>query len=98
MRYLEPMAHPLPDELLKLPHRRDVPFARLTTLGVGGLCRWLFEPTTEMEAQAFVRACHSESLPYRVLGGGSNLLVLGDIPEPVLRLRLGAGVVRKAMS
>ncbi|HEX9083002.1 MAG TPA: FAD-binding protein [Holophagaceae bacterium] len=82
------MTHPLPDELLKVPHRRDVPFARLTTLGVGGLCRWLFEPTTEAEAQAFVRACAREGLPYRVLGGGSNLVVLDDIEAPVLRLAL----------
>ena len=88
------MVHPLPDELLRIPHLRDVPFARLTTLGVGGLCRWLFEPTTEAEAQAFVRACHSEDLPCRVLGGGSNLVVLGDIEGPVLRLRLGTGIRR----
>jgi UDP-N-acetylmuramate dehydrogenase len=80
------MARPLPDDLLKVPHRRDVPFARLTTLGVGGLCRWLFEPTTELEAQAFVRACAREGLPWRVLGGGSNLVVLGDLEFPVLRL------------
>ena len=37
------MRRALPDALLALPHRRDVPFARLTTLGVGGICRWLFE-------------------------------------------------------
>ncbi len=79
---------PLPDELLLLPHRRDVPFAKLTTLGVGGLCRSLFEPTTEEEARAFVRACAQEGLPYRVLGGGSNLVVLGDVEVPVLRLAL----------
>jgi len=84
------MALPLPDELLKLPHKRDVSFARLTTLGIGGLCRWLFEPTTEAEAQAFVRACHREGLAFRVLGGGSNLVVLGDVEVPVLRLRLPA--------
>ncbi len=89
------MAHPLPDELLRLPHRRDVPFARLTTLGVGGLCRWLFEPTTEAEAQAFVRACAREGLPGRVLGGGSNLVVLGDIGIPVLRLALPKEVRRE---
>ncbi len=82
------MPRPLPDELLKLPHRRDVPFAKLTTLGVGGICRWLFEPTTEAEAQGFVRACTREGLPYRVLGGGSNLVVLDDIETPVLRLAL----------
>lgn len=94
MRYSKAMARPLPDELLNVPHTRDVPFARLTTLGVGGLCRWLFEPTTEAEAQVFVRTCHREGLPYRVLGGGSNLVVLGDIETLVLRLRLGAKAQR----
>ena len=88
------MTRPLPDDLLKVPHRRDVPFARLTTLGVGGLCRWLFEPTTELEAQAFVRACAREGLPWRVLGGGSNLVVLGDVATPVLRLALPREVQR----
>lgn len=86
------MEHPLPDELLALPHRQEVPFARLTTLGVGGLCRWLFEPETELQAATFVRTCVREGLPYKVLGGGSNLLVLGDVEVPVLRLRLPAEV------
>jgi UDP-N-acetylmuramate dehydrogenase len=72
--------------MLKVPHRRDVSLSRLTTLGVGGVCRWLFEPTTELEAQAFVQACAREGLPWRVLGGGSNLVVLGDLEDPVLRL------------
>ena len=91
------MARPLPDALLALPHRRDVPFARLTTLGVGGVCRWLFEPATEAQAQAFVRACAREGLAWRVLGGGSNLVVLGDVAEPVLRLRLPAAPVRTGL-
>jgi UDP-N-acetylmuramate dehydrogenase len=82
------MTRPFPDALLNVPHRRDVPFSKLTTLGVGGLCHWLFEPTTEAEAQAFVRACAREGLPWRVLGGGSNLVVLGDLTMPVLRLAL----------
>lgn len=88
------MSRPFPDELLALPHRRDVAFSKLTTLGVGGLCRWLFEPVTEDQAQAFVRACHREGLDYRVLGGGSNLVVLDDIELPVLRLALPKEVVR----
>jgi UDP-N-acetylmuramate dehydrogenase len=88
------MPRPLPDDLLKVPHRREVPFARLTTLGVGGLCRWLFEPTTELEAQAFVRACVREGLPWRVLGGGSNLVVLGDVDGPVLRLAFPMAIQR----
>ena len=89
------MTRPLPDALLSLPHRRDVPFARLTTLGVGGTCRWLFEPTTEAEAQAFVQTCAREGLPWRVLGGGSNLVVLGDVDTPVLRLALPREVRRQ---
>ena len=88
------MPRPLPDELLKLPHRTDVPFARLTTLGVGGICRWLFEPSTEAEAASFVRTCSAEGRPYRILGGGSNLVVLGDIDTPVLRLALPKSVTR----
>jgi UDP-N-acetylmuramate dehydrogenase len=88
------MACILPDDLMRLPHRRDVPFAKLTTLGVGGVCRWLFEPATEAEAQAFVRACAREALPWRVLGGGSNLVVLGDVEGPVVRLRLPAELRR----
>lgn len=84
----------LPDDLMRLPHRRDVPFAKLTTLGVGGLCRWLFEPQTESQAQAFVRACALEGLPWRVLGGGSNLVVLGDVTLPVVRLRFPAQLTR----
>jgi UDP-N-acetylmuramate dehydrogenase len=79
------MTLPLPDALLAIPHRRDVPFAKLTTLGVGGVCRWLFEPVNEAQAQAFVRACAWECLGWRMLGGGSNLVVLGDVP---LALRL----------
>lgn len=84
----------LPDELLKLPHRSEVPFSKLTTLGVGGVCRWLFEPSTEAEAALFVRTCVQEGRSYRVLGGGSNLVVLGDISEPVLRLALPRSLQR----
>lgn len=91
------MHAPLPDELLKVPHQRDIPFERLTTLGIGGVCRWLFEPSTEEEARLFVSACARHGLGYRVLGGGSNLLVLGDIAEPVLRLRLGGQASRSGL-
>ncbi|BDU78229.1 UDP-N-acetylmuramate dehydrogenase [Mesoterricola sediminis] len=87
--------NPWPDDLLALPHRRDVPFSRLTTLGVGGTCRWLFEPVEEAQAAAFVRACAREGIPFKVLGGGSNLVVLGDVEIPVVRLRLPAVLRRE---
>ena len=82
---------------MAIPHRRDVPFAKLTTLGVGGVCRWLFEPALESQAQAFVKACAREGLPWRVLGGGSNLVVLGDLAMPVLRLNFPAQVSRTGL-
>jgi len=78
----------LPKELLSIPHRKNVPFAKLTTLGLGGVCAYLFEPATEEDAALFVRTCRANDLDYRVLGGGSNLLVLSDITCPVMRLRL----------
>jgi UDP-N-acetylmuramate dehydrogenase len=89
------MTGPWPDELRAIPHGRDVPFARLTTLGVGGVCRWLFEPTTEEQARTFVRVARREGFPWRILGGGSNLVVLRDVEEPVLRLRLPAEIRRR---
>jgi UDP-N-acetylmuramate dehydrogenase len=78
----------LPEDLLSIPHRRDVPFSSLTTLGIGGVCKWLFEPATEDEAALFVRTCYAEDIEYGILGGGSNLLVLSDVHWPVMRLRL----------
>ena len=91
------MALPWPDALMAIPHRRDVPFAKLTTLGVGGVCRWLFEPGTEAQAKAFVQTCARERLPWRILGGGSNLVVLGDIETPVVRLKLAPEVRRDGL-
>jgi UDP-N-acetylmuramate dehydrogenase len=90
------MPLPFPDALQSIPHRRDVPFARLTTLGVGGLCRWLFEPVSEAQAQAFVRGCARAGLPWRTLGGGSNLVVLGDVPL-AMRLRLPQEPLRSGL-
>ena len=87
----EPLASKLtelPDALLSIPHRRDVPFAQLATLGLGGICKWLFEPSTEEEAALFVKTCNVSNVPFHVLGGGSNLLVLSDINDPVMRLAL----------
>ena len=91
------MAKPWPDDLMAIPHKRDAPFARLTTLGVGGVCRWLFEPVDEEQARTFVRVCVREGLPWRVLGGGSNLVVLGDVKTPVVRLKFPAQVQRDGL-
>jgi UDP-N-acetylmuramate dehydrogenase len=53
----------------------DVPLASCTTLGVGGPARWLVEAQNEDELLAAVRFARSQSVPFFILGGGSNLLV-----------------------
>lgn len=76
----------LPSVLLDIPHHRNVPFSKLTTLGIGGFCDWLFEPISEKQAQFFVNICHKEGINWRIIGCGSNILTLGDIKTPILRL------------
>jgi UDP-N-acetylmuramate dehydrogenase len=82
---------------MAIPFRRDVSFSKLTTLGLGGLCRWLFEPNSEVQAQTFIKACVGEDMPWRVIGGGSNILALGDIEYPVLRLKFDQKLQRRGL-
>ncbi|MBB6018040.1 UDP-N-acetylmuramate dehydrogenase [Deinococcus radiopugnans] len=57
-----------------------LPLARFTTLGVGGEAEVWFVATHEQLAEAM-------SAPYRILGGGSNLVIADEgVPERVIRL------------
>ncbi len=62
---------------MKIEH---LPLSRLTTLGVGGVCEvWTVETLEEL--------LQAMSAPYRILGGGSNLVVAdGGLLERVIRL------------
>lgn len=66
---------------------RDEPLAAHTTLRVGGpadLMAWLDDSRLLVEALSWL---HERKLPWRVLGGGSNVLVAdGGFPGVVLRL------------
>jgi UDP-N-acetylmuramate dehydrogenase len=70
--------------------KEQVPFAPLTTIGVGGPARYLIEASTTdavREAVAFARA---RELPLFVLGGGSNLVVSdAGFPGVVLKITIG---------
>jgi UDP-N-acetylmuramate dehydrogenase len=55
--------------------RENEPLGPLTWLKIGGPARYFFEPTDEEGLVAFVKVCHERSIPMRLLGGGSNLLV-----------------------
>lgn len=89
--------------------RRDVPLGPYTWLKVGGPARYLVEPRSIDELKGVIKACLSEGVSLRVLGGGSNLLVpdagvdaaviriVGDAFSEVsidgTRVRAGAGAL-----
>jgi len=52
-----------------------VPLAPLTTLGIGGEAEWLVTPTGHGDLTLALDICRRHGVPWRVLGGGSNVLV-----------------------
>ena len=64
------------------------PMARHTTMRVGGPAEILFSPAGEGELRFAVREAKRAGAPFRIIGNGSNLLVL-DGGLPGLTIRLG---------
>ena len=64
------------------------PMARHTTMRVGGPAEILFSPASEGELLFAVREAKRAGAPFRIIGNGSNLLVL-DGGLPGLTVRLG---------
>jgi UDP-N-acetylenolpyruvoylglucosamine reductase len=93
---------------------KNEPLARKTTLRVGGPADVYCEPASEADLTKAVAWLHRHSLPYRMLGRGSNLLIRdGGVRGVVFRLaapvfsameqrgenlRCGAGAKLKAVT
>lgn len=61
-----------------------------TTFRLGGACRELATVADAKTAAEIVRGWNAAGIPWRVMGGGSNLLVAdAGIPEAVLRIHAG---------
>jgi UDP-N-acetylmuramate dehydrogenase len=74
----------------------NVPLAPLTTLKVGGAARYFTEPKSAAEVAEAVNFARTRSLPFFVLGGGSNLVV-SDAGWPGLVLKLAiSGIDERA--
>jgi UDP-N-acetylmuramate dehydrogenase len=58
--------------------RPDEPLARHTTMGVGGKAALMAFPRTAEELQTTLRLRAEAGVPHRVLGGGSNLVVVDE--------------------
>jgi len=71
----------------------SAPLAPFTTFAVGGPAELLLAPETEAEACAMLAHLAREGVPWRILGGGSNLLVADEgVAGAVIRMapRLGS--------
>jgi UDP-N-acetylmuramate dehydrogenase len=53
----------------------NAPLAQFTTFGIGGPARYLVEPRSVDELVGVLDALSSEGVPFRILGGGANLLI-----------------------
>lgn len=70
--------------------RMAEPLSRHTTMRVGGSARFWVEPETEEGFAELVRFCHDESIPFLVMGRGSNLIMKdGGFPGVVAHLGRG---------
>jgi UDP-N-acetylenolpyruvoylglucosamine reductase len=66
---------------------QNEPLARKTTLRVGGPADVYIEPASETDLSAAVAWLHRRSIPFRMLGRGSNLLIRdGGVRGVVFRL------------
>ena len=73
------------------------PLSKHVTLGIGGSALFYVKPLSWAAAERVMLALWEEELTFRVLGGGSNVLVAdGDLPFGVVHLRRLGGNVRWA--
>lgn len=67
--------------------RENEPLAPFTWLGLGGTGQYFAEPTNQEELVTIVRRCREGSVPVRLLGSGTNLLVRDEgVSGVVIRL------------
>lgn len=67
--------------------QENVPLAPFTSFGVGGPAEWLATPRTKDELSKLVRRCKEAEIFYRILGGGTNVLVPDEgVSGVVIRL------------
>ena len=63
------------------------PLSHHTWLGIGGEAGYFCEPVDAEALSRLVTRCHAERIPFRVIGGGSNILVpSAGFPGLVVRL------------
>ncbi len=75
-------------EQRKIPHATHVDMRQLTTLRIGGEAPLVCYPETVQQAVQLLTDFEHHHIPWRIMGGGSNLLVQDDRPLPWVIVRL----------
>lgn len=81
-------------EIFSIQHsgiREEEPMSAHTSFHIGGPAELFFEPESAESFAKILRLCKQESVPFYVIGAGSNLLV-GDRGVRGVVLKMGAGL------
>jgi len=73
---------------------RDVALGPLTWYRLGGPATWVFHPRDSEDLSRFVSMAHDANVPFKVLGGGANVLIRDDGFDGVV-VRLDAPYFRE---
>jgi UDP-N-acetylmuramate dehydrogenase len=79
-----------------IPFREKISLSPLSSFKIGGISPLLVEPGTDNEIFSFLEISKSMDIPYKILGGGSNLLI-SDQPDEFIVLRLGGNYKNYSM-
>lgn len=71
---------------------RNVPLAQFTSWKVGGEAEYFFKANTADELRSAVSAAIHKGMPFRILGGGNNILVSDDGVDGLVILNRTKGI------
>ncbi|MBW0433489.1 UDP-N-acetylmuramate dehydrogenase [Leptospira yasudae] len=74
-------------ESSKIPFRSEVRLGILSSFKIGGICPVVIEPESSEQVIEALHIFHKAEIPWKIFGGGSNLLI-SDHPNNFVTLRL----------
>jgi UDP-N-acetylmuramate dehydrogenase len=73
-----------------MQYLENIPLSTLTTMRLGGLARYVVEITATEDLKQAIQFAENRGLPWFVLGGGSNVVALGDYRGLIILNRITA--------
>ena len=72
---------------LNIPYKKDIKLSILCSFKIGGVSPLVVEPLNNIQLAEVLDLFNKKSIPYKILGGGTNLLI-SDYPNKFVTLRL----------